>query len=260
MKARSSFAIQRDVIFAIFVREMISRFSTYTFGNVWLVLEPLLMMVFYVLLFGARGRGAYGFVEAPVFIFSAFLSFRLLWNSTMRKATSARGAARGLLGYRQVRLFDVFIARGVVEAGLYVLVGFLLGVGLYWFDYDPTPDNFLRVVQYSLLLWLLALSFGMLACMIGSVAREVEKLITMMTMPLMFLSAVLFPMSIVPREFWAWMTWNPVLHAMELIREAWFAAYESPVASPTYLIAWVLVLMAVAMSTYRLTWQRVVSR
>ncbi len=260
MKARSALSIQKDVIFAIFIREMISRFSTYTFGNIWLLLEPLLMMTLFILLFGARGAGAYGFAPPPVFIFSAFITFRLLWGYTMRQMVSARGGARGMLEFRQVRLFDVFLARSIIEAGLFILVGFILAMGLVWFDYDPWPDNLLRVLGLCTILWLLATSFGMLACMIGSVAREVEKLISMMTMPLLFVSAVIFPMSIVPKKFWPYLTWNPLMHAMELIREAWFDRYDSPVADFPYLVSWMLILMALAMATYRLTWRRVVAR
>jgi len=260
MKARSAFSIQRDVVFAIFVREMITRFSTYTLGNIWLVLEPLLMMILFMLIFGARGRGAFGFVEAPVFIFAAFLPFRILWTATMRQCASARGSAKGLLEYRQVRLFDVFMARTFIEGGLFIVVGIILGLGMMWLDYEPWPNNLLLTLSYCVILWLMAASFGMLAGMIGSVAREVEKLVSMLTMPLMFMSAVFFPMSIVPKQYWVYLTWNPILHAMELIREAWFGNYISPVADFNYLISAMVVLLAFAMSAYRLTWRRIVAK
>ena len=260
MKARSALLIQKDVIFAIFIREMITRFSTYTFGNIWLLLEPLLMMVLFIIIFGARGRGAYGFVEPPVFIFSAFLTFRLLWNYTLRQMMSAKSGTGGMLQYRQIRLFDIFLARSIVEAGLFIVVGVILAVGLYWLGYDPWPDDLLRVLWYCCILWLLATFFGMLACMIGSFARELEKLISMVTMPMMLLSAVIFPMTVVPPQFWSYLTWNPVLHAMELIREAWFDAYESPVADYPYLVGSMLVCSVLAMAVYRLTWRKVVAR
>lgn len=260
MKARTALLIQRDVVFAIFVREMISRFSTYTFGNIWLVLEPLLAMILFMVLFGARGRGGYGFVEAPVFIYSAFLTFRLLWSSTMRQSASARNGARSLMEYRQVRLFDVFMARSFIEGGIFLVVGLILALGLVWLGYDPWPDDFLLTIGYCFVVWLFAASFGMLVCMIGSFAREIEKFLSMLTMPLMFLSAVFFPMSIVPLNYWPYLTWNPLLHAMELVREAWFDAYTSPVADFEYLMGCMLICLTVAMATYRLTWRRILAR
>ncbi len=260
MKARSAFSIQKDVIFAIFIREMVTRFSTYTFGNIWLILEPLLMMVLFMVIFGARGRGAYGFVEAPVFIYSAFLSFRLLWNYTMRQNFSAKNGTQSILEYRQVRLFDVFLARSIIEGAIFLVVGIIIALGLVWLGYDPWPHDLLLVLSYCFCLWLFAIAFGILGCMLGSFAREIEKFISLMTMPLMLVSAVIFPMSIVPPQYWPYLTWNPLLHAMELIREAWFERYTSPVADLQYFVAIVLVFLALAMSTYRLTWRRVLAR
>lgn len=260
MKARSAFSIQKDVIFAIFIREMVTRFSSYTFGNIWLILEPLLMMILFMLIFGARGRGAYGFVEAPVFIYSAFLTFRLLWNYTMKQNFNARAGTQGLLEYRQVRLFDVFLARTVIEGAIFVVVGLIIALGLVWLGYDPWPHDLLLVLSYCLALWLFAAAFGMLGCMLGSFAREIEKFISLLTMPLMFVSAVFFPMSIVPQQYWPYLTWNPLMHAMELIREAWFVRYTSPVADLQYFLAFMLIFMALAMSTYRLSWRRVLAR
>lgn len=260
MRARSAFSIQKDVIFAIFIRETVTRFSSYTFGNIWLILEPLLMMILFMLVFGARGRGAYGFVEAPVFIFSAFLTFRLLWNYTMKQNSSARTGTQGLLEYRQIRLFDVFLARSVIEGGIFIVVGAIIGLGLVWLGYEPWPNNLLLVLGYCFALWLFAIAFGMLACMLGSFSAEITKFISLLTMPLMILSAVFFPMSIVPSQYWVYLTWNPLLHAMELIRDAWFVRYTSPVADPEYFLAWMLAFLALAMSTYRLSWRKVLAR
>lgn len=259
MKARSALSIQRDVIFALFVREMNARFSSYTFGNVWLVLEPLMMMVMYILLFGLRGRGEFGFVEPPIFVFAAFLPFRLLWNGTMRKAAGIVGGSRGLTGFRQVRLFDVFLARMTLEGGLFLLVGIVLGTLLLWAGFDPVPRDPLLLIGYCTLLWLFAGGFGLLFCLIGRVAREVEKILNMATMPLLFISAVFFPMSIVPARYREILAWNPLVHAMELIREAWFANYTSPVADVSYLFYWTICTLALAIAGYRLMWQRIVA-
>lgn len=259
MRARSAFSIQKDVIFAIFVREMNARFSSYTFGNVWLILEPLLMIVMFITLFGLRGRGEFGYVEPPIFIFAAFLPFQLLWRFLVRQNMSAATGSRGLMGFRQVRLFDIFLARSLMEGGIFLVVGVILGIGLYWFGFDPTPRDPLRLLGWCALMWCFGASVGILFCMITQYARELEKLITMTQMPLLFLSAVFFPMTIVPEPFRTWLAWNPLVHAMELIREAWFPVYVSPVADPYYLFIWTICTLALAMSAYRLSWQRLLA-
>jgi len=260
MKARSAFSIQRDVIFAIFVREMNARFSTYTLGNIWILLEPILMMTVFVVLFGARGRGAFGYVEPPVFILAGFLPFRLLWNAPMKNNMKALGGVKGLLGFRQVRLFDVFLARSLVDAGIFLVSSAILVLAMEWLGFDAIPVDPMMVLYFGLILWLFACGVGILACIIGDFAREVEKILNIITMPLMFLSAVFYPMTVVPPAYHSLFAMNPLVHANELIREAWLPLYESPVAQVDYLYLWMLCTLALAIASYRLRWQRMVAR
>jgi len=259
MKARSAFSIQADVLFAIAVREMNSRFSGYTFGNIWLVLEPLLMMVMFILIFGLRGRGEFGYVEPAVFVFAAFLPFKMLWQFTLKRILSAATGARGLLGFRQVRLFDMFVARALMEAGLFIVVGVVIGTAMWWLGFDPWPKEPLPVLGYAAVLWIFACAVGILGAVVSRVAMEVEKLINIMTMPLLFLSAVFFPMTMVPQPYRDILAWNPLVHANELIREQWLPQYVSPVADFSYLGWWTILSLALAVSAYRLSWQRIVA-
>ncbi len=259
MQKRSSLSIQKDVIFAIFVREMTSRFSQYTFGNAWIILEPVLMITLFILLFGARGRGEFGYAEPAVFIFSAFLTFKLLWQQTMKKNMGALSGARSILGFRQVSLFDVFLARTVIEGGLCVVAGVVIALGLMWFGFSPAPTNPLPVFFYGLVLLIFASGFGILACIVASFAKEIEKLISLLTMPILFTSAVFFPMTVVPEPYRTWLAWNPLVHAMELIRENWLSSYTSPVSDVQYFLSWTIGVLALALMSYRLSWKRMVA-
>ena len=172
----------------------------------------------------------------------------------------AAGAVRGLMGFRQVKLFDVYLARSVVEGGVFLVSATVVGALLAWWGFDVWPNDFLLVLAYCTIFWLFAISFGILASVISQFSPEITKLINLLTMPLLFLSAVFFPMTFIPTEFHNIMAKNPILHAMELIREAWFEQYTSPVADVKYLGAWTLGMMALAISGYRLSWQRMSQR
>ncbi|RMB12463.1 capsular polysaccharide transport system permease protein [Eilatimonas milleporae] len=257
--ARSSLDIQRDVLFAIFLRELKSRFSGYVLGNVWLILEPLMMMVLFITLFGLRGRGEFGFVEPPVFILAAFLPFKMLWGSTMKQNMTSRGAALSVLNFRQARLFDIFLARTLVEGGVAVIVGIVLMIGLAWLGVNPLPRDPLSMLGYAAILWVFAASAGILFCVVSSFSREIEKLINLINLPLLFLSAVFFPMTAVPEPARTWMAYNPLVHPLELIREAWFPLYQSPVASLSYFAWWTVGAMTLALASYRLQWRRMLA-
>ncbi len=260
MKARSALSIQRDVIFAIFLREMNARFRSYTFGNVWIILDPIIMIMVFIALFGLRGRGEFGYAEPAVFIAAAYVPFRMLWQNTLRQNMGADKSVKGLLGFRQVRLFDLFMARTIVEGGIYIVAGIVIVALLMWVGFDAMPSDLLATLFYSSLLWLFAAFFGILACVVASFAREVQKLIGLLTLPLLFLSAVFYPMTMIPPEYQRMLAKNPLVHANELIREAWLENYISPVADLGNLAAWILCTAAIAVASYRLRWQRMLAR
>jgi len=260
MRARSAFSIQKDVIFAIFLREMNARFGSYTLGNVWIILEPIVMMIFFVVLFGLRGRGEFGYVEPPVFVLAGFLPFRLLWQAPMRDNMNAMGGARSLLGFRQIRLFDVFLTRSLVNGGVFLVAGTILVGGMSWLGFNAVPQDPLAVLYFAFVLWLFASFFGILFCVVADFAMEVSKILSIIQMPLLFFSAVFYPMSIVPTSLQRIMAVNPLVHANELIREAWMPMYVSPVADAKYIYTWCLCTMVIAVASYRLRWQRMVAR
>ncbi|MBV1900927.1 MAG: ABC transporter permease [Kordiimonadaceae bacterium] len=259
MRARSAISIQQDVIFAIFLREMNARFKSYTFGNIWILVEPVLMMSIFVSLLSLRGIGSYGYSDPAVFILAGYVPFRLLWQATMKKNMSALGGAMGLLGFRQVRLFDVFLARTIVEGGVFLVTALLLVIGLYWLGIDAVPHNPLGTLRHLAELWLFAASFGILACVLAQIAQEIEQVITMLTMPLLFVSGVIFPMSAIPYKYHSIFAVNPLVHGIELIRENWLPMYVSPIADEKYLLVWIVITLALAVAGYRLRWQRMIA-
>lgn len=260
MKPRHPLVIQRDVITAIFLRDMKSRFSGYVLGNFWLVLEPMMMISLFIVFFGLRGRGEFGYAEPAVFILAAFLPFKMLWQFTMNKCRSASGRARQLVMFRQITLLDIFLTTALMEYLLFVFIGVILITVLAWFGLDPMPKDVLLVLGYSTLLWLIGMSVGIISAMLSRFAKEVQIILGILTFPALILSAVFFPMSIIPEPYRSYLAWNPLVHAVEFIREAWLGIYVSPVASHSYLFAWVLGLLFAALSQYSLNWRRLIAQ
>lgn len=258
MQVRSAFAIQKDVVFAIFIREVSSRFgNNYALGNVWLLLEPLVMISLFIVLFGFRNIATLGNVAPPVFIIITYVPFRILWGSTMKKNMGAAGA-RGLFGFRQIRLFDVFLAYSLIEGGVFLTLQTIFVIALFWFGFDAMPADPLLFIGYAFVVWLFSIFFGILACMLSRIAKEIEKLINIVTFPLLLMSAVIYPITAVPSQYLGFFSYNPLAHASELLREAWIDGYHSPIADFDYLLVWTIILMALGMSTYRLNWRWVV--
>ncbi|EPA8397166.1 ABC transporter permease [Escherichia coli] len=255
---RSSFQVLRDVTFGLLIRELKTRFGSYRLGYAWALLDPLLMISAFSLIFGMRGHSGFGGAPAPLFITASYLPF-LFFRNVVTKLQSAVNANRGLFCYRQVTPFATFIARFILEAVIGLVVGCILVLGLLWFGFDAIPSDPLEVVFIYVVLMIFSFSLGIIFCVVGNMFKEAHKFLGLLMMPLMFISCVMYPLASIPAQYQHWFLWNPLVHAVELLRSGWISGYVSSNVSWAYFSCLTLVLLTFAMSCYRLSHRRLIA-
>ncbi len=248
----------KDVTFGLLMRELKTRFGTYRMGYSWAVLDPLLTIALFCFAFGLRQRNGFGGVEAPVFVAAGYLPFLMFLNMT-NQLQSAVSANKGLFCYRQVTPFATLFSRFLLETLIGVLVAFVLILGLIWFGFDAMPADPLAVLAGYGLLMIFSFALGTLFCVVTSLSEEAKKLIPILMRPMMWISAVFFPLAAVPQSYQHLLLWNPVVHALELIRSGWIAGFQTQGGSWNYLAGITLVLLTFATSAYRLSHRRLIA-
>ncbi len=255
---RTPLQVLRDVTFGLLIRELKTRFGSYRLGYAWALLEPLLMISLFSVVFGMRSQSGFGGVPAQVFITAGYLPF-MFFNKVVSQLKSAVSANMGLFCYRQVTPFATFVARFMLEVMVGMMVGIILVLGLLWFGFDAIPADPLQVILGYLLLMVFSFSLGIVFCVIGKLFQEANKFLDLLMMPLMFISCVMNPLTAIPVQYQHWFLWNPLVHAVELIRSGWIAGYSSPSVSWAYFASITLLLLTFAMSCYRLNHRRLIA-
>ncbi len=255
---RSSFQVLRDVTFGLLIRELKTRFGSYRLGYAWALLDPLLMIGLFSAIFGMRSQSGFGGVPVQVFITAGYLPY-MFFNKVVSQLKSAVNANMGLFCYRQVTPFATFIARFILETIIGLVVGCILVLGLMWFGFDAIPSDPLEVIVIYFMLMIFSFSLGIVFCVLSTLFKEASKFLDLLMMPLMFISCVMYPLATVPSQFQHWFLWNPLVHAVELIRSGWIAGYDSPNVSWVYLFGVTFVLLTFAMSCYRLSHRRLIA-
>jgi len=222
---RTPWQIQKSVVFALFLRELKTRFGAYKFGYVWLILEPMAHVLVMSLIFSfMRGRALFG-VDFPVFIVTGIVPFLMFKNIALRVMDGV-DANRALFAYRQIKPMDTFIARTLLDAFLAFAVAALILIGMAWVGLDvPFRDPF-AVISLMMILVLMGLGLGMILCVLTHYLPEAKTLVRLIFLPLYLLSGIIFPITMIPHEYLHLLLWNPLLHAIELIREAFFGHYR----------------------------------
>lgn len=248
----------RTVIFALLLRELQSKFND-KFGLSWAFMEPIL---FIIALSFLRGRFTGGDVHTiPIFIFMmvGLMGLQSFTQILAGVATSIK-KNRPLYAFRQVQPISAAVTSGFLEASIKLVVGALLGLVLYLMDmtfpiYDPILFLFL-----ILLLIIFSFSVGLIFAIANAFVPEIDKIRSLLTRPLMFISCVFFSLQDVPEEFWPYLTWNPLVHFNELARASFFDSYGRKGVSLTFFVSVTTVLLFLSLSMYHITWKKVLSR
>ncbi|MDC0725538.1 ABC transporter permease [Phytobacter diazotrophicus] len=248
--ARSGLEVQQAAVKALFLREIKTRFGKYRLGYLWAILEPAAHLFILLAVFGYIMHRTMPDISFPVFLLNGLIPYFLFSNIATR-SIGAIEANQGLFNYRPVKPVDTIIARSLLEtliySGVYIVLMCIVGV----FGEKFTITSILTLILTWSLLILFAFGFGLIFMVLGKTFPEAEKFLPIILKPLYFISCVMFPLHAIPKEFWPYLLWNPIIHAVELSRESVVSGYVSEGVSLNYLALCALVALFLGLAVYR---------
>jgi capsular polysaccharide transport system permease protein len=246
-----AFSIQRRVVYALFLRELKTRFGKHRLGYLWVFLEPVTHMLVLFAILGVIAKHTMPGISFPVFLICGLVPYFMFLNIALR-SLNALEANLGLLSYRPVHPLDTLSARTSLECiiSAVVMVVLLSVLGLVG---EPVQlSDIPELVAIWVVLGLFGLGIGMIFLVVGHEFPVTEKIIPLFTRPLYFASAVMYPIGKIPPEYRPWVLWNPLAHVFELLRHTIVPAYEIEGAiSLTYAAFCALVVLFVGLALYK---------
>lgn len=248
--ARSGLEVQQAVIKALFMREIKTRFGKYRLGYLWAVLEPAAHLMVMVGIFGYAMHRTMPDISFPVFLVNGIIPFFIFSNITNR-CINAIEANQGLFNYRPVKPIDTVISRAGLETIIHVFVYVLLMLLLWCIGEIFSVQNVLILALSWFFLVVLSCGIGLIFMTIGNLYPEMEKFLPIIIKPLYFISAVMFPLHVVPKDYWPLLTWNPIVHVIELSRESIVKGYDSGGVSLSYLAITAIFVFFIGLIVYQ---------
>src|SRR5262245_55165120 len=142
---RTSSLIAWTVWKALFLREAVARLSAGRAAWVWILAEPIVHLVFIIVLFGFVLQRLISGIDSGMFIATGIIGF-LLAKNTATRPINAINANATLLTYRQVLPVDTVLVRAALEAVPFMISALFLLTGLGLLGYQVFPHNFLQVM------------------------------------------------------------------------------------------------------------------
>ncbi|WP_299585411.1 ABC transporter permease [uncultured Microbulbifer sp.] len=255
--SRTVWQTQRDVIYALIIREMNTRFGKWRLGYAWALLEPALHIIVLAAIFSFIGRKFYPGIPTPLFMLGGIAPF-LFFGHCFSKGIAAVSSNRGLFNYRQLRPFDAVLSRVLLEFTIYILSMIVLLALFAWFGIRVTFGNFLLLVEVNFFFFCFCLGLSLVLCVIGERLPELSKALPFVMRPLYFISGVFFSLEQIPTEYHAYLAWNPLVHVIELTREGLFASYDGKFSDFRYFLFSSIAMLAVGLLVYRAHWRDLV--
>jgi capsular polysaccharide transport system permease protein len=216
-----SLVIQRHVLHALMMREIITRFGRENLGVLWLVAEPMLFTIGVATLWTAAGMSHGSSIPIVAFAVTGYSSV-LMWRNSASRASSAVLQNKPLLYHRNVQIIDVLLTRTVLEIGGATASFIVLTLFFVYIGWMPMPADLLKV----LLGWFMLAWFGSsLALLIGAgsaFSEIVERLWQPAAYLLFPLSGAAFMVEWMPVKLQKFVLLLPMVHGTEILREGFF--------------------------------------
>lgn len=251
LKPRGGAQVMLVAIRALFLRELQTRFGQYRLGYLWILLEPLLTIGVLMVLFGAIMQRTLPNIPFVVFLLNGMVPF-FMFRSGVSKSLGAAQSNKGLFSYRPVKPIDALIARNLLELFLSFSTYIFFSAVFLWIGYEISFDQIPILMAYWLLLFILMFSLSLIFMVLGDFSSEMNKFASVLFFTLYFLSAIIYPIQIIPSQYREYLLYNPLIHIFEPMRHAVAPAYPLVEGiSLGYVLAWILVSMFIGLLLYK---------
>jgi capsular polysaccharide transport system permease protein len=212
--------IQCRVVWALVLREMITRYGREGIGVIWLVVEPAMFIVGVMFIFSIIETPRDG-ISIAEYLAVSYPTI-LLWRNTSNRLSKALEANRALLYYNPIRPIDLFYARIALEftgAIASFLILFLVFVAL---GICQLPDNVLLMTcGYLMVLWF---SFGFVLVLgaLSELSESIERVSHIILYLMLPFTGVFLPAHFVPAQYRDMLMLTPLINCVEMFHAGYF--------------------------------------
>lgn len=218
-----SWHIQRRVIAALLMREILTRYGRHNIGFLWLFIEPMIFTLGVTTLWTVSGMTHGSSLPIVAFALTGYSSV-LLWRNMPARCIGSLLPNLSLMYHRNVKLMDIYMSRLVLEAAGATISFTVLTTLFVAFGWLKPPEDLLQVIGG----WIMLAWFGMaLAIFLSSLAEQselVDKLWHPASYLLFPLSGAAFMVDAMPQAAQPYLLMLPMVNGVEFVREGFFGS------------------------------------
>ncbi len=226
---------KRNVMVAVMLRDMRTRFFNHGLGFLVQSLWPLVHMLVIISINTFSGRAApYG--DSPWVFFGAGLIPTLTFTYISRFMSLSVMMNKNMLSFPIVRVTDILFARAILEVIAGCITLFFIWLIFMAMGLDPYPADPAQAIMAYLATILLALGIGTIAGVITSFLPIFSTIYALFGIVVYISSGAVFLISNLPEQIAIPLSYNPVVQCVEWMRTAYFENYSDRLLDKEYLL------------------------
>ncbi|WP_082923007.1 ABC transporter permease [Halothiobacillus diazotrophicus] len=241
--------IQLRVIWALTLREMITRYGREGIGIIWIIAEPAMFIVGVMIIFSAAGHSEFTGTTVAEYLAVSYPTL-LLWRNGTGRVVKAVDINRALLHHRPVRPTDIIYSRILLEfssatASFLILYLIFVAIGICeW------PANLLTMITgYIMVVWF-SFSFVLFMAALSELSEAIERvshIILYLNLPF---SGVFITAAAVPEPYRDYLLLFPLVNCVEWFHDGYYGDRLPTYYNPEYTI---IMLLLTTLISYALT-------
>ncbi len=213
--------IQARVIWALTMREVVTRFGREGLGSIWLFVEPAMFIVGVMVIFSkielnpGYSVAEYLAVSYPTLLF---------WRNGTNRVTKSIEINRALLHHQPIRPIDIIYSRILLEFSSSAIAFFVLYLVFVEIGICHAPaDPLVMAAGYALVIWF---SFGFVLIMasLSELSETIERLSHIILYLMLPFSGVFLPLFGVPPQYRNLLLYFPLVDAVEYFHSGYYGA------------------------------------
>lgn len=228
----------RELLWVLTTRDVKVRYKQTVLGSAWAILRPVVTMLTFSVVFGRLAKMPSDDVPYPVFVYAALLPWTFFANAVSTSGQSLVGSTHLVSKVYFPRLIIPLSSIGAGVVDLLISTGVLL-LMMLWFGVGWS-SHLLAVPILQVAVVFTALGIGTLLSALTVAYRDFTHITPFLVQIWMYVTPVVFPLSLVP-EKWRWMIYiNPMTGLVEGFRAAFLGKAFDPVGLGTSFVVVVL--------------------
>ncbi len=209
----------RELVYIFVWRDIKVRYKQTALGVLWVIFQPIISTIIFTIFFGKLTRISAVSLPYPLFVLSGLI-FWTFFSTSLSQASESLIQNESII--RKVYFPKILLPISSVFASL-IDVGiniFLLIIAAYIFGFLPSVWTIFLFPAAIILISLTSVGMGLFLSSINIRFRDVRYILPFFIQLTLFLTPVVYPLTIVSQRNKYIMAINPLTTAIELVRQS----------------------------------------